>query len=76
MERPNQNRCHSAAAFTKVRAGAALCRASALLGVFLRFSGHILGPLIVWVVKRGDSSEIDAHSKEALNFQISSSSGS
>ena len=33
--------------------------------------GHILGPLIVWLIKRGDSSEIDAQGKEALNFQIS-----
>ena len=35
------------------------------------FPGHLLGPLIVWLVKRGDSPEIDAHGKEALNFQIS-----
>ena len=33
--------------------------------------GHIGGPLIVWLVKRGDSVEIDEHGKEALNFQIS-----
>jgi hypothetical protein len=33
--------------------------------------GHILGPLIVWLAKRGDSSEIDAYGKESLNFQIS-----
>jgi uncharacterized Tic20 family protein len=25
----------------------------------------------VWLLKRGDSAEIDAHGKEALNFQIS-----
>ena len=34
-------------------------------------SGHILGPLVVWLLKRGDSPEIDAHGKESLNFQIS-----
>ena len=33
--------------------------------------GHVFGPLIVWLVKRGDSPEIDAHGKEALNFQLS-----
>ena len=33
--------------------------------------GHILGPLVVWLVKRAESPEIDAHGKEALNFQIS-----
>ena len=48
-----------------------LCHASALLGLFFHFLGHILGPLIVWLVKRGDSPEIDAHGKESLNFQIS-----
>jgi len=29
------------------------------------------GPLGVWLIKRGDSTEIDAHGKESLNFQIS-----
>jgi uncharacterized Tic20 family protein len=48
-----------------------LCHASALLGLFFHFLGHILGPLAVWLLKRGDSSEIDAHGKESLNFQIS-----
>ena len=54
-----------------MRTWTALCHASALLGVFLHFPGHLLGPLIVWLVKRGESPEIDAHGKEALNFQIS-----
>lgn len=48
-----------------------LCHASALLGVFFHFLGHIFGPLIVWLVKRGESPEIDAHGKESLNFQLS-----
>jgi len=48
-----------------------LCHASALLGLFFHFLGHILGPLAVWLIKRGDSPEIDAHGKESLNFQIS-----
>jgi len=42
-----------------------------LLGLFFHFLGHILGPLAVWLLKRGDSPEIDAHGKESLNFQIS-----
>jgi len=42
-----------------------------LLGLFFHFLGHILGPLAVWLIKRGDSPEIDAHGKESLNFQIS-----
>jgi len=48
-----------------------LCHASALLGLFLHFLGHLLGPLIVWLMKRGDSPEIDAYGKESLNFQLS-----
>ena len=54
-----------------VRTWCVLCHASALLGLFFHFLGHIFGPLIVWFMKRGDSSEIDAHGKESLNFQIS-----
>jgi uncharacterized Tic20 family protein len=54
-----------------VRTWNVLCHASALLGLFLHFPGHLLGPLIVWLVKRGDSPEIDAHGKESLNFQLS-----
>ena len=61
----------SAPALTNVRTWNAFCHASSLLGVFLHFPGHLLGPLIVWLVKRGDSPEIDAHGKESLNFQIS-----
>jgi uncharacterized protein len=54
-----------------VRTWNVLCHASALLGLFFHFLGHLLGPLIVWLVKRGDSPEIDAHGKESLNFQLS-----
>ena len=54
-----------------VRTWCVLCHASALLGLFFHFLGHILGPLIVWLWKRGDSPEIDAYGKESLNFQIS-----
>src|SRR5204863_8256405 len=54
-----------------VRTWCVLCHASALLGLFFHFLGHLGGPLIVWLVKRGDSPQIDAHGKESLNFQIS-----
>jgi len=53
------------------RTWSALCHASALLGVFIHFPGHLLAPLIVWLMKREESPEIDAHGKEAINFQIS-----
>jgi hypothetical protein len=54
-----------------VRTWNVLCHATALAGFFVPWAGHILGPLIVWLVKRGDSPEIDEHGKESLNFQIS-----
>lgn len=33
--------------------------------------GHVLGPLIIWMVKRDTSSFINDQGKESLNFQIS-----
>ena len=44
---------------------------TAALGLFFHFLGHIFGPLIVWILKRADAAEIDAHGKESLNFQLS-----
>jgi uncharacterized protein len=54
-----------------VRTWCVICHLSALAGFVIPGAGHILGPLVVWLVKRGESAEIDAHGKEALNFQIS-----
>ena len=48
-----------------------LCHLSALAGFILPAAGHILGPLIVWLVKRDEIPEVDEHGKESLNFQIS-----
>ena len=56
---------------SQMRTWCVLCHASALLGLFFHFFGHLLGPLIVWLIKRGDAPEIDANGKESLNFQIS-----
>lgn len=54
-----------------VRTWCVACHLSALAGFVIPGAGHILGPLIIWLIKRGDSAEIDAHGKEALNFQLS-----
>ena len=35
------------------------------------WAGHIVGPLVVWLAKRAESPEIDAHAKESINFQLS-----
>ena len=32
---------------------------------------ELLGPLIIWLIKRGDDPFVELHSREALNFQIS-----
>ncbi|HXS27456.1 MAG TPA: DUF4870 domain-containing protein [Steroidobacteraceae bacterium] len=42
---------------------------AALVGIVLPF-GNILGPLVVWLARRGESSFVDDHAKEALNFNI------
>jgi uncharacterized Tic20 family protein len=61
----------STSASSEVRTWSVLCHASALLGLFFHFFGHLLGPLIVWLLKRDMSPEIDANGKESLNFQLS-----
>ena len=42
---------------------------SALCALFIPF-GHVLGPLVIWLIKRADMPMVDRHGKEALNFQI------
>ena len=32
---------------------------------------HIIVPLVIWLIKRADSPDVDAAGKEVLNFQIS-----
>jgi uncharacterized Tic20 family protein len=58
-------------AVANVRTWCAFIHASALLGVFIHFPGHLLAPLIIWLIKRDSSPELNAHGKEAVNFQIS-----
>ena len=56
---------------SSVRTWCILAHATALVGFLVPVAGHIVGPLIVWLAKRQDSPEIDAHGKESINFQIS-----
>src|ERR1043166_7995466 len=56
---------------SSVRTWCVLAHATALVGFLVPLAGHIVGPLIVWLAKRADSAEIDAHGKESMNFQIS-----
>jgi uncharacterized protein len=47
-----------------------LVHLSALAGFIVPF-GNIIGPLLVWQIKKNEMPSIEAHGKEALNFQIS-----
>lgn len=48
---------------------AMICHLSALAGFVIPF-GNILGPLVIWLIKRGEMPIVETHGKEALNFQI------
>ncbi|MBE9138602.1 DUF4870 domain-containing protein [Nodosilinea sp. LEGE 07088] len=52
------------------RMWAMLAHLSALSGFVIPF-GNIIGPLIIWLVKRDEMSFVDDQAKEALNFNIS-----
>jgi uncharacterized protein len=50
---------------------AMLCHLSALLFYLGVPLGNFIGPLVVWMAKKRESSFIDENGKESLNFQIS-----
>ena len=47
-----------------------LCHLAGLSGYFLPPLGFVLGPLIVWAIKKDDHHFIDDQGKEAINFQL------
>lgn len=49
---------------------AMLAHLSAFAGWVIPF-GNVLGPLLVWVLKKDTMPLVNQHGKEALNFQIS-----
>jgi hypothetical protein len=52
------------------RTWAMLCHLTALSGFVGVPFGHILGPLVCWLIKRNEHPFVDDQGKEALNFQI------
>ena len=54
----------------EARQWAMFCHFAAFIGLVFPF-GSLLGPLIVWQVKKDLDPFVDAQGKEALNFQIS-----
>ena len=53
----------------EARQWAMFCHFSAFLGMWFPF-GSLIGPLILWQMKRESDSFIDDQGKEAMNFQI------
>lgn len=51
------------------RQWAMIAHLSALVGLVVPF-GNIIGPLIVWLVKKDEMAFVNDQGKEALNFQI------
>jgi len=45
------------------------CHLAAFAGLVIPF-GSIVGPLVIWLMKKDTSAYIDYHGKEAVNFQI------
>jgi len=52
------------------RMWAMLCHLSAFAGYLVPF-GNIIGPLVIWLIKKDQYAFVDDQGKEALNFQIS-----
>jgi len=46
------------------------CHLAALAGFIVPF-GNVIGPLIIWLIKKDESAFVDDQGKESLNFQIS-----
>lgn len=51
------------------RTWAMLCHVLALPGLLFMF-GHVVVPLVVWLVKRESSPFVDDQGRESVNFQI------
>jgi uncharacterized Tic20 family protein len=54
----------------EARKWAMICHIIALVGILGNGIGFLLGPLIVWLLKKEDHPFIDEQGKESVNFQI------
>jgi len=55
------------------RTWAMLCHLTALCAFVGIPLGHIIGPLVVWLLKKNEMPLVDAQGKKSLNFQITMS---
>jgi len=46
------------------------CHIAALAGIPLPVIGNIVGPILVWQIKKTEFPSVEAHGKAALNFQL------
>jgi len=53
------------------RQWAVILHLSALVGLVIVGFGHVLGPLVIWLLKKNELPSLDAVGKNVLNFQIS-----
>jgi len=56
---------------SKDRTWPVMCHLSSFAGLVLPAAGNWLGPLVVWLAGRGDDPEVEAHGREAVNFNLS-----
>jgi len=50
---------------------ASICHFMSFSGFLFPLFGHILGPLVVWLIKKDESPYVDDQGRESVNFQIS-----
>ena len=67
MTDPDRNAMSS----SEERTWSVVVHAAAFLGVLVPIIGGILGPFLVWILKKPESTVVDRHGKAAINFQIS-----
>jgi uncharacterized protein len=53
----------------QIRTWSMLCHLAAFASLLIPF-GNILGPLVVWQIKKNELPEINPHGKESVNFQL------
>ncbi|MDP8243040.1 MAG: DUF4870 domain-containing protein [Candidatus Hinthialibacter antarcticus] len=55
----------------EARTWAMICHLGGFLIFIIPPVGHLIGPLIIWLIKKDEHPFLDDQGKEALNFQIS-----
>lgn len=47
-----------------------MCHGAAMAGFIIPFVGNILGPMLIWMLKKDEYSLVADQGKESMNFQI------